>query len=62
MIATYINQNIAKSEMVEEAQRRVEAGHDDDTLIYEGQLLEAVNRAKTPNKLLKLKPNTRIAL
>ncbi|KZN39305.1 hypothetical protein N480_00320 [Pseudoalteromonas luteoviolacea S2607] len=45
MVATYINQNIARSEMIEEAEKRIEAGQDDDTLMYDEQLMEAVNRA-----------------
>ena len=46
MVATYINQNIARPEMLEEAEKRIEVGHDDDTLMYDEQLMEAVSRAR----------------
>lgn len=45
MIATYLNQNIARCLMLDEARRRLASGLGDDSELYDGQLHEALERA-----------------
>ena len=47
MVATYLNQQIAVAQMIEEAQRRVDQGKYDDTELYEGQLADTLEYART---------------
>jgi len=46
MLATFLNQNIAIKILLPEAENRVNAGRWDDTELYDGQLLEAIERKK----------------
>ena len=46
MVATYLNQKIATSYMLLEAERRLGDEEPDDTEFFDGQLEEALNRAK----------------
>jgi hypothetical protein len=45
MLATFIRQGIALPLVVPEARRRLEAGIDDDSEIYDGELAHAVAHA-----------------
>ena len=45
MVATYLNQRIATSFMIEEARRRLASGRFDDSKLYDGQLEEALKQA-----------------
>ena len=45
MLATYLGQRIALQLIIPEARKRLEAGIDDDSEMYEGQLAEALQRA-----------------
>lgn len=46
MVATFINQRVAVSEILEEARRRLKHQEPDDTESYDGQLIEAVSEAE----------------
>lgn len=46
MVATFLNQQIAVVEMLEEAESRLKRTERDDTEYFEGQLLEALTGAK----------------
>lgn len=50
MVATFLNQQIAVVEMLEEAESRLKRTKRDDTEYFEGQLLEALTRAKERTK------------
>jgi hypothetical protein len=45
MLATYLRQRIAVQLIVPEAQRRLDAGIDDGSEMYQGELAEALRRA-----------------
>jgi hypothetical protein len=45
MVATFLNQGIAVSLMIAEARRRIAQNRIDESELYEGQLVEALNRA-----------------
>lgn len=45
MVATFLNQNVAVAEMLVEAKRRLETRKRDESEYFDGQLLEAVERA-----------------
>jgi hypothetical protein len=46
MLATFLRQDIATDWILEEAQRRLNAGFDDDSEMYEGELAEKVQEAR----------------
>jgi hypothetical protein len=46
MVATYLEQEIATQLMIAEAERRLASGTNDDSELYEGQLAEALKRAR----------------
>jgi hypothetical protein len=50
MLATFLRQRIATEVIAREAQRRLDAGYDDDSELYEGELAVAVQEAskRTP--------------
>ena len=50
MVATFLNQQIAVVEMLEEAESRLKRTERDDTEYFEGQLLEALTGAKERTK------------
>ena len=50
MVATFLNQQIAVVEMLEEAESRLKRTERDDTEYFEGQLLEALTQAKKRTK------------
>lgn len=50
MVATFLNQQIAVVEMLEEAESRMKRAERDDTEYFEGQLLEALTEAKERTK------------
>lgn len=50
MVATFLNQQIAVVEMLEEAESRLKRTKRDDTEYFEGQLLEALTRAQERTK------------
>jgi hypothetical protein len=45
LLATYLRQKIALSLVVPEARRRIAAGHEDDTELYDQELQEALQAA-----------------
>lgn len=46
MLSTYLNQNIAIKSVLLEAENRINTGKLDDTELYDGQLLESIERIK----------------
>lgn len=44
MVATYLNQDIARPLMIEEARKRMAGGKRDGSELYDGQLKESVER------------------
>ena len=46
IVATYLRQRIALQILVPEARRRIEAGYDDDSEMYDGELPEALRGAE----------------
>lgn len=46
MLATFLRQDIATDLIIEGAARRLEAGFDDDSEMYEGELVENVQEAR----------------
>src|ERR1041384_6735679 len=55
MIATYLTQDFAAQQVAAEAQKRANAGTSDGSVLYEGQLSEAlrsyIERRRPPRKL-----------
>lgn len=47
MVATFLNQNIAVTHVLIEAKRRMEEQERDDSEYFDGQLLEAIERAQS---------------
>ncbi|MCB1582181.1 MAG: contact-dependent growth inhibition system immunity protein [Marinicella sp.] len=46
MLATYLNQRIAVNYVLLEAEKRIEQERFDDAELFEGQLVEAIERAR----------------
>ncbi len=46
MVATYLNQKLATSYMIKEADRRLKDFEPDDTELFDGQLKESLKNAK----------------
>jgi hypothetical protein len=47
MVATFLNQNIAVTQMLIEAKRRIKEQERDGSEYFEGQLLEAMKRVQS---------------
>lgn len=49
MLATFLRQKIAEGTILQEARKRLAAGFDDDSELYEGELAETVKNTVDPS-------------